>query len=152
MYISDVCELIIPYLQSNNIIVEDKNYLKSILSLGIDRDYNLKNIAKGLDYFFINDLDYSNDELKKVNQVLAKDILTLASDNLSKIEFNSKEEISSVIKDVCNQLDLKFKDVGPTIRFALTSKLKAPSIDELCFVLGKQETLDRIKSFIEFIE
>ena len=44
MDISDVCELIIPYLQSNNIIVEDKNYLKSILSLGIDRDYNLKNI------------------------------------------------------------------------------------------------------------
>ncbi|GIS46040.1 MAG: hypothetical protein Ct9H90mP18_03720 [Gammaproteobacteria bacterium] len=31
MDISDVCELIIPYLQSNNIIVEDKNYLKSIL-------------------------------------------------------------------------------------------------------------------------
>ena len=152
MDISDVCELIIPYLQSNNLIVEDKNYLKSILSLGIDRDYNLKNIAKGLDYFFIHDLDYSNDEFKKVNQVLAKDILTLASDNLSKIEFNSKEEISSVIKDVCNQLDLKFKDVGPTIRFALTSKLKAPSIDELCFVLGKQKTLDRIKSFVEFIE
>ena len=152
MDISDVCELIIPYLQSNNIIVEDKNYLKSILSLGIDRDYNLKNIAKGLDYFFINNLDYSNDELKKVNQVLAKDILTLASDNLSKIEFNSKEEISSIIKDVCNQLDLKFKDVGPIIRFALTSKLKAPSIDELCFVLGKQKTLDRIKSFVEFIE
>ena len=49
MDVSDVCELIIPYLQSNNIIVEDKNYLKSILSLGIDRDYNLKNIAKGLD-------------------------------------------------------------------------------------------------------
>ena len=114
------------------------------------RDRN--NIAKGLDYFFINDLDYSNDEFKKLNQVLAKNILTLASDNLSKIEFNSKEEISSVIKDVCNQLDLKFKDVGPIIRFALTSKLKAPSIDELCFVLGKQKTLDRIKSFTEFIE
>ena len=55
------------------------------------------------------------------------------------------------IKQVCADMSLKFKDIGPVVRFALTAKLKAPSIDELCFTLGKIRTLKRLKDFSTFI-
>ena len=152
MDISDVCDLIIPYLKSNKIIVNDKTYLKKILGLGIDREYNLKNIAKGIDYFFMDKLDYDNDDFKKIDLELAKTVLQLAIKNLSNIDFKEKEQISTEIKSICKELSLKFKDIGPIIRFAISSKLKAPSIDELCFVLGKERTLDRINTFNNFID
>ena len=66
--------------------------------------------------------------------------------------FKEKEQISTEIKSICKELSLKFKDIGPIIRFAISSKLKAPSIDELCFVLGKERTLDRINTFNNFID
>ena len=55
--LSDIADMILPYLTDLNIKVSDRKYLENILSLGIDRDYNLKNIASGLTYYFENDLN-----------------------------------------------------------------------------------------------
>ena len=66
-------------------------------------------------------------------------------------EFKNKEGISIDIKQVCEDMSLKFKDIGPVIRFALTAKLKAPSIDELFFTLGKTRSLKRLNDFYTFI-
>ena len=44
---------------------------------------------------------------------------------------------------------LKFKDIGPLIRFSTTGRLNAPSIDDLCFVLGKKRVIERISRFLE---
>ena len=57
--LSDIADMILPYLTDLNIKVSDRKYLENILSLGIDRDYNLKNIASGLTYYFENDLNYN---------------------------------------------------------------------------------------------
>ena len=58
----------------------------------------------------------------------------------------NKENISNAMKVICEELGMKFVEVGPIIRFALTGKLKAPSIDDLCFVLGLNNTLKRLNS------
>ena len=49
----------------------------------------------------------------------------------------------------CDLEKLKFKDIGPLIRFSTTGRLNAPSIDDLCFVLGKKRVIERISRFLE---
>ena len=66
------------------------------------------------------------------------------------VDFNDKPSISACVKSVCEDLNLKFKDVSPLIRFATTGRLNAPSIDDdLCFLLGKKKVVERISRLLD---
>jgi glutamyl-tRNA synthetase len=149
--IKDVTDMIMPYLNSLDVNINDRKYLENILSLGIDRDYNLKDIANGMTHYFKDKLIYNLDNFPKIDIEKSKNILENVLEKINENEFKSKEEISNDIKQVCADMSLKFKDIGPVIRFALTAKLKAPSIDELCFTLGKNRSLKRLNDFYTFI-
>jgi glutamyl-tRNA synthetase len=149
--IKDVANMIMPYLNSLDVNINDQKYLENILSLGIDRDYNLKDIAIGMTHYFKDKLVYNLDSFPKIDIEKSKNILENVLEKINENEFKSKEEISNDIKQVCTDMSLKFKDIGPVIRFALTAKLKAPSIDELCFTLGKNRSLKRLNDFYTFI-
>jgi glutamyl-tRNA synthetase len=149
--IEDITDMILPYLEDLRVEVKDRGYLEKILSLGIDRDYNLKDIANGMTHYFKDELTYDLTNFPKINIDLSKAILSNVSNKIEANKFSDKEQISEDIKQVCADMSLKFKDIGPVVRFALTAKLKAPSIDELCFTLGKIRTLKRLKDFSTFI-
>ena len=67
--------MIMPYLNSLDVNVNDRDYLETILSLGIDRDYNLKDIANGMTHYFQDKLIYNLDSFPKINIEKSKDIL-----------------------------------------------------------------------------
>jgi glutamyl/glutaminyl-tRNA synthetase len=87
----------------------------------------------------------------KLDPVKSKTVIENVIKKISNIEFDNKENISNCIKEVCSDMSLKFKDVGPAVRFSLTGRLKAPSIDELCFTLGKDKALKRLNDFYTFL-
>ena len=151
MSISNVADLIKPYLQSQNISITDNSYLEKILALGIERDYNLKDIAGGLGYYFTEEISFDNEIYKKFKP--EKDIVIL--DNiiaqLSEIGFDDEVTLSNFFANFAEENNLKFKDFGPIIRFGLTGRLKAPAVNELCFILGKRRTLDRLSKLRDFM-
>ena len=151
MSISNVADLIKPYLQSQNISITDNSYLEKILALGIERDYNLKDIAGGLGYYFTEEISFDNEIYKKFTP--EKDIVIL--DNiiaqLSEIGFDDEVTLSNFFANFAEENNLKFKDFGPIIRFGLTGRLKAPAVNELCFILGKTRTLNRLSKLRDFM-
>ena len=151
MSISKVADLIKPYLQSQNISITDNSYLEKILALGIERDYNLKDIAGGLGYYFTEEISFNNEIYEKFKP--EKDIVIL--DNiiaqLSEIGFDDEVTLSNFFANFAEENNLKFKDFGPIIRFGLTGRLKAPAVNELCFILGKRRTLDRLSKLRDFM-
>ena len=149
--IKDVADMILPYLTSLKINIADRDYLENILSLGIDRDYNLKDIANGMTHYFQENLIYNLDNFSQIDIEKSKSVLKNVLIKIEANEFKNKENINIDIKQVCEDMSLKFKDIGPVIRFALTAKLKAPSIDELFFTLGKTRSLKRLNDFYTFI-
>ncbi len=152
--IDNITDDIFPFLSAIDLPnkPEKNQYLKNILELGIEREYSLKNIANSIVYFYKNELDYDLVEIKKYNKELTLKILKNIISKFFIIDFNDKNSISACVKDTCKDLSLKFKDVGPLIRFATTGKLNAPSIDDLCFVLGKKRVIERISRFIEIYQ
>tara|TARA_B100001109_G_scaffold68650_1_gene55935 strand:+ start:6470 stop:7831 length:1362 start_codon:yes stop_codon:yes gene_type:complete len=152
--IDNIANEILPFLLSKDLPNKPENnqYLKDILELGIEREYSMKNIADSILYFYENELDY---DLKQIEKYDRKQTITILKNVISKlfiIDFNDKVSISSCVKETCEELSLKFKDVGPLIRFSTTGRLNAPSIDDLCFVLGKKRVLERISRFLEIYQ
>ena len=149
--IENVANQILPYLSTLNLPEKPKNdsYLKEILALGIEREFSLKNIANSISYFYLHDLDYNLEIIKKYDKNQVINILKDISLKFFSVDFNDKPSISACVKSTCTDLSLKFKDVGPLIRFATTGKLNAPSIDDLCYLLGKKRVIERISRFLD---
>ncbi len=152
--IDNIANDILPFISSKDLYTKPENnkYLKDILLLGIEREYSLKNIANSILYFYQNELDYDLKLIEKYNKNQTINILRDVISKLFIVDFSDKASISACIKATCKALSLKFKDVGPLVRFATTGKLNAPSIDDLCFVLGKKRVIERISRFLEIYQ
>ena len=149
--IENIANQILPFLSNIHLPNEPKNdkYLKDILLLGIEREYSLKNIANSITYFYENEINYDLDVIAKFEKEQTIKILRDIIAKLFIVDFNDKPSISACVKATCKDLSLKFKDVGPLIRFSTTGRMNAPSIDDLCFVLGKKRVIERISRFLE---
>ena len=149
--IENIADQILPFLSNIQLPNEPKNdkYLKDILLLGIEREYSLKNIANSITYFYENEINYDLDVIAKFEKEQTIKILRDIIAKLFIVDFNDKPSISACVKATCKDLSLKFKDVGPLIRFSTTGRMNAPSIDDLCFVLGKKRVIERISRFLE---
>ena len=149
--IENIANQILPFLSNIQLPNEPKNdkYLKDILLLGIEREYSLKNIANSITYFYENEINYDLDVIAKFEKEQTIKILRDIIAKLFIVDFNDKPSISACVKATCKDLSLKFKDVGPLIRFSTTGRMNAPSIDDLCFVLGKKRVIERISRFLE---
>ena len=149
--IENIADQILPFLSNIQLPNEPKNdkYLKDILLLGIEREYSLKNIANSITYFYENEINYDLDVIAKFEKEQTIKILRDIISKLFIVDFNDKPSISACVKATCKDLSLKFKDVGPLIRFSTTGRMNAPSIDDLCFVLGKKRVIERISRFLE---
>ena len=149
--IENIAEQILPYLSAIDLPNEPKNnnYLKDILLLGIEREFSLKNIANSITYFYENEINYDMKIIEKYEKKQTTKVLRDIIAKLFIVDFNDKPSISACVKATCTDLSLKFKDVGPLIRFSTTGRLNAPSIDDLCFLLGKKRVIERISRFLE---
>ena len=149
--IENIADQILPFLSNIQLPNEPKNdkYLKDILLLGIEREYSLKNIANSITYFYENEISYNLDVINKFEKEQTIKILRAIIAKLFIVDFNDKPSISACVKATCKDLSLKFKDVGPLIRFSTTGRMNAPPIDDLCFVLGKKRVIERISRFLE---
>ena len=149
--IDNIANQILPYLLEKNLPNKPSNdeYLKDILLLGIEREFSLKNIASSITYFYQNEIDYDLDIIDKYDKSQTIKILRDIVAKFFSVDFNDKPSISACVKSVCEDLNLKFKDVGPLIRFATTGRLNAPSIDDLCFLLGKKKVVERISRLLD---
>ena len=145
--IENIRKMIMPYLKDANISVKDEKYLEKILELGIEREFSLKKIAESLSYYFDENLSYDLELIKKFNTEKMINILDKSIAKFEKTDFSKKENLSNILKYISKELNLKFSEVGPVLRLALTGRLKSPSIDDLSFTLGSNKTLDRLNNF-----
>ena len=73
------------------------------------------------------------------NNLMIKDI----SDSLKKCKW-TKENIDYCLKKYMTENSLKFKDVGPILRIALTGKTNSPDLVSIIYELGCTITLNRL--------
>ncbi len=58
-----------------------------------------------------------------------------------------RNELESIIKELCQALGIKLGQLLPAVRKALTGFTDAPSVYDLLVILGKEESLIRLRAF-----
>lgn len=140
--IADIAHLTIPFLEKDNCVITNREYLHKVVNLLKDRVSTISELADAAVYFFrvlapSEELrtQHFNDETKT--------ILTFLMDRFSSINWD-KQLIHDEIKNTATAFDVKLHKIAMPLRVAITGEVHTPSIDAVLEILGKSETLDRL--------
>ena len=76
------------------------------------------------------------------------EIISVFKENISMLDFSDLKMLENNIKEFLLSNDLKFPQLGKPLRLILAGRENAPSISQLLFFLGYEESLVRINSFL----
>ncbi len=156
--INDLVALCQPYLKDILNKTTDKTkksdqYLAKVVTIEQERLKYLSEIAELTEFFFVDELNFDKNLLawKKMSVDDAKDNLSKLDDILANIEEKewNKENLEKVIIEYLKNNDLKIGEYLWPMRVALTGREASPGPFEVAEILGKSETLQRIKQAIK---
>jgi glutamyl/glutaminyl-tRNA synthetase len=131
---------------------KSKIYLKKVVSLEQKRLKRLSEIGELTEFFFVDKLEYPDEMLawKKLTVGEAKENLKKIHELLVKIPDDNWTN-DSIEEDIMSYLKAKELRVGEYLwpmRVALTGRKASPGPFDVAEVLGKEESLKRIKEAI----
>lgn len=150
MEIDELYEKCLPYLKEDSLIDEntDKEYLKRIINLVKERLNVYSDITNQID-FFLKELEYD----KKARKNLRKaDIALLEEykDFITTIEFKDAAAIENNTNSFLDEKGLGLRDIVFALRASITFKSSGPSLFDIMYNLGKNETLKRLEKGISY--
>ncbi len=114
-----------------------------------DRVETLKQIGEVTDYFFEEvEADFNLLQWKDMDESNLADVLDKARGVLSNIDNWNQDDVSEKLLDMANEYDDRGRFLWP-LRAALTGKEASAGPFEVAFILGREESIKRIKQAIE---
>jgi glutamyl-tRNA synthetase len=141
-------DLLIPFLEAENYISGnfDRNRLKSIVKLFKGRMSTLKDFLEWTDFIFVDKLTY--DERSKAEHLSAdrSKEFSLLAERFERLGAFSATEIEKAFRQAVDELGLKASDLVHPVRVALTGRSVGPGLFETVEILGKEKTVERLKT------
>ena len=149
-------ELCISYLKKTKLITKiNKEYIAKIVVLQKDRLKKISDIVEFSDFFFKEKLEYDKDLLKwnGMSGGELKNILEKISEIFSGVPERdfTKEKLESILKAEAAKVGDNGKVFWP-LRVALSGKKASPGPLEIAEILGKEKSVERVKSALEKIK
>ncbi len=126
----------------------DRTYLLKVLKLIKERLTLLDDIKKEFSYFFQAPTSYDPIGLENYKNERIRKELNLLVEVLNELEEFTAPFLEDTLRRYAESRDLKARELIHPIRLALTGKTVSPGLFEMMEILGKEETILRIRLFI----
>lgn len=147
----ELYDLLLSYTSVSKYL-EDKKKALEIISLIQDRMKKLADFEKLTDFFFTKpSVDLQLLLAGKGKEEVEK-ALSLFIFRVEKLDIWSRENLDKEGMETVEETGLKTGDFFMILRVAITGKSVTPPLSETMVVLGKDETLDRLKTALEKIK
>ena len=122
-------------------------FVESIVALVKERCSFAKELWDNSDYFFVRPSEYAEKALKKRWKEGTSQRMNDIIDNLSKIEDNKEwgEKAEEFLMEYIPKNELNMGQIMNSIRLAIVGDTKGVNMVEIFKLLGKQESLERMK-------
>ena len=139
--------------QSKNILLKDLdvNYIALVVGLIKERATFVSDFWELSHFFFVSPTDYHEKASKKAIKDDTVDILEKVVELVNQTEDFSVENLQVNIKGWITDNEIGFGKVMMPLRLALVGALQGPDVFDIMFLIGKDESVKRIKNLIEHI-
>ncbi|TLP80812.1 glutamate--tRNA ligase [Maribacter sp. ACAM166] len=124
-------------------------YVTKVVSLIKERAVFVSDFWELSDYFFVAPTDYNAKAAKKSWKADTEDIMNDLIDTLNSIGDFSSENLETLVKAWITEKELSFGKVMPPLRLFLVGDMKGPHIFDIMGMVGKEESITRIKVALE---
>ncbi|WP_332019031.1 glutamate--tRNA ligase [Kaistella sp.] len=134
-----------------NLIHLDDDQLLKIISLMKERATFIKDIYTDGKFFFEAPSSYDEKALKKAWNEQTSSLMNDFAEALHRTEIFEAENLRHIIHDFAETRGLGMGKVMMPLRLALVGELKGPDVPDILQVLGKEESVGRIKNAVNNI-
>ena len=140
-----------PMLAARGVAEPEPVYLAAAIETLQARSKTLLEMADGALFYFKRPVDYDPQAAKKFLKPAILAPLQLLIANLEQTPDFSEAGIEGAFVQTMAASDLKLGKIAQPVRVALTGKTVSPGIFEIIRVLGREESLKRLKQAAAFI-
>ena len=147
----ELTDLYLPILQeklSTSSITIEKPYVQKVVSLIKERAVFVTDFWSLSSFFFVAPTTYDAKASKKNWKEGTPELMTTLIAVLSAIELFSSENTETTIKEWITSKEIGFGKVMQPLRLSLVGALKGPHLFDIIELIGKEETIQRIKKTI----
>ncbi|TAI47564.1 glutamate--tRNA ligase [Flagellimonas allohymeniacidonis] len=132
--------------QHPSILEKDKSYLETVVSLIKERSTFVSDFWNLGDYFFVPPSSYNEKAVKKQWKENTQQILENLVSFLSSLDSFTSEYVEQMVKGWINETGLPLGKVMAPLRLVIVGDLKGPHLFHILELIGKEESLSRIKN------
>lgn len=143
-------DMFMPILEEKN-VVASRDYVTKVVALVKDRVNFVNELWDQSSYFFVAPTDYDAKTVRKRWKAETPDQMRELIDILEKMDDFSAENQEKIIMKWIRDNKYHLGNVMNAFRLALVGEGKGPHIFDITVLLGKEETIARLKKAIETI-
>jgi glutamyl-tRNA synthetase len=113
------------------------------------RAKTLQEMAEKSAFFFKKEVAFDEKAKSKFLNAAARPLLEKAIAGISQLENFSAEELETLFKNIVEEVGTKLGKLAQPVRVALTGTTVSPGIYDVILLLGKEETLARLKNGLQ---
>jgi len=144
---AELAEIFLPILIEKG-IATDINYTEKVVSLIKERATFVQDFWELSSFFFQAPLTYDEKAAKKNwkenTSKLMKELISI----LESVDNFTSENIENIVKEWITSKEIGFGKIMQPFRLSLVGAMKGPHLFDIAEMIGKQETIDRIKNTV----
>ncbi|MRR33986.1 glutamate--tRNA ligase [bacterium] len=141
--------LLLPFLAERGIDVGAGPELTAVVRTLQERSRTMLEMADGAIFYYKPEFEYDEKSVAKFLTPTGRELCAELAARLEKSEDVGHDAIAALFDGLCADRGVKMKDVAQPARFALTGGAASPGIYEVIGVLGRDETVRRIRRALE---
>ena len=130
----------------------DINYIEMVVALIKERTTFVSDFWEESDFFFVAPTSFEEKALKKSVKEDTAELLAEVKQQIQNIEDYTVEILKTEVKGWITKEGIGFGKVMMPLRLALVGDLKGPDVFDIMYMIGKEETVKRIETFIRTIQ
>ncbi|MEM7432673.1 MAG: glutamate--tRNA ligase [Pseudomonadota bacterium] len=149
---SELGVLMRPYLKVSDEAIAAGPDLTDVARVFQERSNTLLEMAESCTFCFADTLELDAAAAKKHLRPVALEPIKELYRRLEEVDDWTQDRIGSVVKECAEDLDIGMGKLGQPLRVAVSGTSVSPAIDATLWLVGKQRTLIRMQTAIEFME
>ncbi len=142
--------LLVPFLGERGVDPAAGPELAKVVKTLQERARTMLEMADGAVFYYRGDFAYDALAAEKFLKPEACPMYEAVMEKLGNLTEFNHHGIETMFKDICLEKGVKMGQVGPPVRVALCGGTVSPGIYEVIEVLGKEETMNRLKRAMEY--
>ncbi len=145
--LNDIVKRAEPYFADAGMKINDPEQFKQIIEFARERVSTLAELPEVTAPFF-RDLDFTEEDMKIINEENSQNVFRFWKDNLPKLENLDDASINDLLKKTTEETGAKGKNLYFPLRLALFGSVHGPELTLIINILGIEKSVKRFENTI----